>query len=96
MNSLVLVVLAGVIGTLIGVGLGVLAAARRDSCSTTCCRSSSLAVTALPEFVVAVVLVILFAAVVVHWFPAVSVFAPGTAPGRTRRSSCCRWRRWSS
>ena len=28
----------------------------------------------------AVVLVIFFAAVVVHWFPAVSVFAPGTAP----------------
>ena len=31
LNSLVLVVLAGAIGTLIGVGLGVLAAARRDS-----------------------------------------------------------------
>ena len=40
----------------------------------------SLAVTALPEFVVAVVLVIFFAAVVIHWFPAVSVFVPGTAP----------------
>ena len=31
LNSLALVVLAGAIGTLIGVGLGVLAAARRDS-----------------------------------------------------------------
>jgi peptide/nickel transport system permease protein len=79
-NSLVLVVLAGVIGTLIGVGLGVLAAARRDSLFDHMLSVSSLAVTALPEFVVAVVLVIFFAAVIVHWFPAVSVFVPGTAP----------------
>jgi len=80
LNSLVLVVLAGAIGTLIGVGLGVLAAARRDSLFDRILSTTSLAVTALPEFVVAVVLVIFFAAVVVHWFPAVSVFVPGTAP----------------
>ena len=80
LNSLVLVVLAGVIGTLIGVGLGVLAAARRDSVFDHVLSVIALAVTALPEFVVAVVLVIFFAAVVVHWFPAVSVFVPGTAP----------------
>jgi peptide/nickel transport system permease protein len=79
-NSLVLVVLAGVIGTLIGVGLGVLAAARRDSVLDHVLSVIALAVTALPEFVVAVVLVIFFAAVVIHWFPAVSVFVPGTAP----------------
>jgi peptide/nickel transport system permease protein len=79
-NSLILVVLAGVIGTLIGVGLGVLAAAWRDSLFDRVLSVISLAVTALPEFVVAVVLVIFFAAVVVHWFPAVSVFVPGTAP----------------
>jgi peptide/nickel transport system permease protein len=80
LNSLVLVVLAGAIGTLIGVGLGVLAAARRDSIFDHVLSVTSLAVTALPEFVVAVVLVIFFAAVVIHWFPAVSVFTPGTAP----------------
>jgi peptide/nickel transport system permease protein len=80
LNSLVLVVLAGVIGTLIGVGLGVLSAARRDSVFDHVLSVISLAVTALPEFVVAVVLIIFFAAVVVHWFPAVSVFVPGTAP----------------
>ena len=54
-NSLVLVVLAGVIGTLIGVGLGVLAAARRDSVFDHVLSVTALAVTALPEFVVAVV-----------------------------------------
>jgi peptide/nickel transport system permease protein len=79
-NSLVLVVLAGIIGTLIGVGLGVLAAAWRDSLFDRVLSVTALAVTALPEFVVAVVLIIFFAAVVVHWFPAVSVFVPGTAP----------------
>jgi peptide/nickel transport system permease protein len=79
-NSLVLVVLAGIIGTLIGVGLGVLAAAWRDSLFDRVLSVTSLAVTALPEFVVAVILIIFFAAVVVHWFPAVSVFVPGTAP----------------
>jgi len=57
-NSLVLVVLAGLIGTLIGVGLGVLAAAWRDSLFDRVLSVTSLAVTALPEFVVAVVLVI--------------------------------------
>jgi len=79
-NSLILVILAGLIGTLIAVGLGVLAAAWRDSLFDRVLSVTSLAVTALPEFVVAVVLVIFFAAVVVHWFPAVSVFVPGTAP----------------
>jgi peptide/nickel transport system permease protein len=80
LNSLVLVVLAGAIGTLIGVGLGVLAAARRDSVFDHVLSVTALAVTALPEFVVAVVLIIFFAAVVWHLFPAVSVFVPGTAP----------------
>ena len=80
LNSLVLVVLAGVIGTLIGVGLGVLAAARRDSLFDHVLSVTALGVTALPEFVVAVVLIIFFAAVVWHLFPAVSVFVPGTAP----------------
>jgi peptide/nickel transport system permease protein len=79
-NSLVLVVLAGVIGTVLGVGFGVLAAARRDSVLDHVLSVGALAITALPEFVVAVVLVIFFAAVVFHLFPAVSVFVPGTAP----------------
>jgi len=79
-NSAVLVLLAGVIGTLIGVGLGVLAAARRDSWLDHALSVGALAVTALPEFVVAMVLVVFFAALVWHLFPAVSVFPPGVAP----------------
>jgi peptide/nickel transport system permease protein len=79
-NSAVLVLLAGVIGTVIGVGLGVLAAARRDSWLDHALSVGALAVTALPEFVVAMVLVVFFAALVWHLFPAVSVFPPGVAP----------------
>jgi peptide/nickel transport system permease protein len=79
-NSAVLVLLAGVIGTVIGVALGVLAAARRDSWLDHGLSVTALAVTALPEFVVAMVLVVFFAALVWHIFPAVSVFAPGVAP----------------
>jgi peptide/nickel transport system permease protein len=80
LNSAVLVVAAGVIGTVLGVGLGVLAAARRDSLLDHVLSVTALAITALPEFVVAVILVVVFAAVVWHLFPAVSVFAPGSAP----------------
>jgi peptide/nickel transport system permease protein len=80
LNSAVLVVAAGVIGTLIGVALGVVAAARRDSLLDHALSVTALAITALPEFVVAVILVIVFAAVVWHLFPAVSVFVPGSAP----------------
>ncbi len=79
-NSAVLVILAGVIGTVLGVGLGVLAAARRDSVLDHVLSVGALAITALPEFVVAVILVVIFAAVIWHLFPAVSVFVPGTAP----------------
>jgi len=79
-NTLVLVLLAGVIGTVIGVALGMWAAAHRDSVLDHVLSVTALAVTALPEFVVAMALVILFAAVVFHFFPAVSVFPPGVAP----------------
>jgi peptide/nickel transport system permease protein len=76
LNSAVLVILAGVLG----VGLGVLAAARRDSLLDHVLSVGALAITALPEFVVAVILIIVFAAVIWHLFPAVSVFVPGSAP----------------
>ena len=79
-NIAVLVLLAGVIGTLIGVALGMLAAARRDSWLDHVLSVTALAVTALPEFVVAMALVIFFAAVIWHLFPAVSVLPPGVAP----------------
>jgi peptide/nickel transport system permease protein len=76
-NSLALIGVAAVLGILIGVGLGVLAAARRDGIFDHLSSITALGMTALPEFVVAVVLVVLFAAVVLHWFPAVLTIPTG-------------------
>ncbi|MDA8061134.1 MAG: ABC transporter permease [Actinomycetota bacterium] len=77
-NSAVLVVLAGVIGTLLGVVLGAVAALRKDSWFDHLSSVVALAVTSLPEFVVAIALIILFSTVVLHLLPAVSLIPPGT------------------
>jgi peptide/nickel transport system permease protein len=77
-NSAVLVVGAGVIGTVLGVLLGAIAALRKDGWFDHISSVVSLAVTSLPEFVVAIVLIILFATVVFHVLPAVAPIAPGT------------------
>jgi peptide/nickel transport system permease protein len=80
LNSAALVVLAGVIGTAIGVGLGIFAALRRDKAVDHGIAVASLAITSLPEFVIAIVLIILFATSVFHLLPAVSLVSPGTKP----------------
>jgi peptide/nickel transport system permease protein len=72
LNSFVLVVLAGVIGTVLGVGLGMFAALRRDKPADHVLSVGALAVTSLPEFVVAIFLVIIFSTVLLHILPGVS------------------------
>jgi peptide/nickel transport system permease protein len=77
-NSAVLVVLAGVIGTILGIILGVYAALRKDKPFDDIFSVFSLAVTSLPEFVVGIILIILFATVVSHVLPAVSILPAGS------------------
>jgi peptide/nickel transport system permease protein len=84
-NSAVLAILAGVIGSLLAVAGGVVLAARRDSRLDDLASGTLLAVTALPEFVVAIGLVILFATVVFRVLPGVSVVPPGTYAWNTPR-----------
>ncbi len=79
-NSAVLVLLAGAIGTFIGVGLGMLAARRRDGILDNILSVIALAVTALPEFVVAIGLVMLFASLALHILPGTSFIPPGVSP----------------
>lgn len=79
-NSAVLVVLAGVIGTFVGGLLGIIAAVRRDGIFDHASSTGALAVTALPEFVVAILLVFFFSTNVWHLFPGVSLLPPGTYP----------------
>ena len=59
-NSAVLVFVTGVIGTVIGVTLGAIAALRKDSWFDHITSVAALAVTSLPEFIVAIALIILF------------------------------------
>ena len=77
-NSGVLVLVTGVIGSLLGVALGAIAALRRDSQFDHVTSVIALAVTSLPEFVIAITLIIVFATVVSHLLPAVSLLPPGT------------------
>lgn len=77
-NSAVLVLVTGVIGSLLGVLLGAAAALRRDSWFDHVSSVVALAVTSLPEFVVAIGLIILFSTSVWHVLPAVSMLPPGT------------------
>jgi len=77
-NSAVLVVLAGAIGAVVGVALGAVAALRKDGWFDHVTSVVVLAVTSLPEFVVAIALIILLSTVVWHLFPAVSLLPPGT------------------
>jgi peptide/nickel transport system permease protein len=77
-NSAVLVLVTGVIGSLLGVLLGAVAALRKDGWLDHVSSVVALAVTSLPEFVVAIGLIILFSTTVWHLLPAVSVLPPGT------------------
>jgi peptide/nickel transport system permease protein len=77
-NSSVLVFLAGIIGSVLGVAIGAVAALRKDGWFDHVSSVVALAVTALPEFVVAIGLIIVFATVIWQVLPAVSLLAPGT------------------
>lgn len=79
-NSAALVITAGIIGTLLGVALGLLAALRRDKPIDHVLSVTALGVTALPEFVVGIVLIMVFATNVFAWLPAVSTIPPGSHP----------------
>ena len=75
--SAALVVLAAIIGVTIGVVGGVLAASRRSGLVDQSMSLGSLIVTAMPEFVVALLLVVAFATTVFRVLPAVSIITPG-------------------
>ncbi|HTT89333.1 MAG TPA: ABC transporter permease [Acidimicrobiales bacterium] len=77
-NSAVLVVGAGLVGTVLGITLGAIAALRKDGWFDHVTSVALLADTSLPEFVVAIMLIILFATVVFRILPAVSPVPPGT------------------
>jgi peptide/nickel transport system permease protein len=78
LNSAVLVALSGLIGSVVGILLGAAAALRRDGRFDQVSSVIALAVTSLPEFVIAITLVILLATTVAHILPAIALIPPGT------------------
>jgi peptide/nickel transport system permease protein len=80
-NSAVLVAIAAVVSIPLSVAIGSWAAFRREKVFDTVSTNLLLALAALPEFVVAVVLVIFFATTVFpRALPAISTVPPGSRP----------------
>ncbi len=79
-NSAFLVLVAAVISIPLSVGLGAFAAFRRDRPFDVSSSLVLLALAALPEFVVAVLLIILLATSVTQLLPAITSLAPGARP----------------
>ena len=78
-NSAILVAAAAVISTILAVVSGMIAALRRDGWFDTIGSTLAMVSSALPEFVVAIFVVMLLSVNVVHVFPAISLIPPGTS-----------------
>lgn len=76
-NSLMLIAVTVVVSTILGVLLGMWAAARRDSWVDHTLSVTALVASALPEFVIAVLVVMVFAVTIFAFFPAVSILPQG-------------------
>ncbi len=79
-NSSFLVFVAALMTIPISLAIGVGAALKRDRSADHIIGIVTLVLTALPEFIIGILLVVLFATTVVHILPPVSLLAPGT-PG---------------
>ena len=79
-NSAVLVVLAAVLSIPLSIAIGAWAALKREKVFDQASSNLMLLLAALPEFVVALVLVIVFATTVFHVLPAISTVPPGSRP----------------
>ena len=79
-NSAVLVALAAILSIPLSIAIGAWAAFRREKVFDTASSNLLLVLAALPEFVVALVLVILFATTVSHVLPSISIIPPGSRP----------------
>ncbi|WP_329061384.1 ABC transporter permease [Amycolatopsis sp. NBC_01480] len=80
--SLVLLVLAAVIATPLGLALGTWSALRRGRAADQAVSGISLVIAALPEFVIGIALIVLFATTVFKVLPSVTLTPPGEAVWR--------------
>jgi peptide/nickel transport system permease protein len=77
-NSAFLVLVASLVAIPLSIGLGVWMAMRRDGPVDHIGSTTTLVLAALPEFVIGIGLILLFATNVFHLLPAVSLLPPGT------------------
>ena len=77
-NSVFLVLVASLVAIPLSLLIGVWTAMRRDRAADHITSTVTLVLAALPEFVIAIALVLLFATSVFHVLPAVSLLPPGT------------------
>jgi peptide/nickel transport system permease protein len=77
LNSAVLMLCAALVGTPLAIALGTWSALRRDTALDHVTGVVTLVLAALPEFVIGILLVLLFSTGVLHVLPAVFVSAPG-------------------
>jgi peptide/nickel transport system permease protein len=75
-NTGFLVFVAAVVAVPLSIGIGVWTAMRRDRSVDHVVSTTTLVLAALPEFVIGIGLILLFATSVFEWFPAVSLLAP--------------------
>ena len=76
-NSAFLVLISAIVAIPLSIGLGVLMAVRRDRPTDHILSTGTLALAALPDFVIGIGLALLLATNVSHVFPAVSIIPPG-------------------
>lgn len=79
-NSLTLVLIAAVIAIPLALFLGAVTATRRDGLLDRAVLLISLVVTALPEFVIGMLLVIVFSTTLFTFLPAIAAIPPGASP----------------
>ena len=79
-NSGFLMLVAALLSVPLGVFIGAVTARRRDGPLDHTMSIVTLALAALPEFVVAIALVVLFATTVFQWLPGVALIDPGLGP----------------
>jgi peptide/nickel transport system permease protein len=75
-NTAFLVLVASVVAIPLSICIGVWTAMRRDTAVDHVVSTTTLVLAALPEFVIGIGLILLFATTVFEWFPAVSLLAP--------------------
>jgi peptide/nickel transport system permease protein len=76
-NSALLVLVSALVAIPLSIGLGVWMAVRRDKLADHVLSMTTLALAALPEFVIGIALALLFATTVFRIFPGVSIIPPG-------------------